>query len=236
MPSPVIRAPRIDELQRCRDIEIAAGELFREIGLGAVAENEPFSVGFLAEYLRGGRAWVITTDDDQPVGYAIVDIVDDLAHLEQLSVLPDRGRQGLGTRLLEHVCTWAESNQRKAVTLTTFIDVPWNAPFYARHGFRAMDEAEIGPELRELRAHEAAHGLDPSQRVCMSARCGEDAGSAGVRFGSRRTRAGAHASSSKRERRSHDYLEIRDPENQLRIRARPPPSLRCGCGPCARPR
>ena len=168
MPSPIIRAPGIDELERCRDIERAAGVLFAEIGFAAVAADEPASAETLAEYVRNQRAWVITTDDDQPVGFAVVDIVDDLAHLEQLSVLPGQDRQGLGTRLLEHVCTWARNDNRAAVTLTTFIDVPWNAPFYARHGFRAMDETEIGPQLRDLRAHEAAHGLDPAQRVCMS--------------------------------------------------------------------
>ena len=167
MPSPTIRAPRIDELERCREIERAAGVLFAEIGFAAVAADEPAPAETLAEYLRAGRAWVITTADDEPVGYAVVDIVDDLAHLEQLSVLPDQGRQGLGTMLLEHVCAWATNDRRAAVTLTTFIDVPWNAPFYARHGFRVMDEAEIGPELRDLRAHEAAHGLDPTQRICM---------------------------------------------------------------------
>jgi GNAT superfamily N-acetyltransferase len=167
MPSPIIRAPRIDELERCRGIERAAGALFAEVGFAAVAADEPASVETLTEYVRANRAWVITTETNEPVGYAVVDIVDNLAHLEQLSVLPDQGRRGLGTMLLEHVCTWARSDDRAAVTLTTFIDVPWNAPFYARHGFRAMDEAEIGPELRGLRAHEAAHGLDPAQRVCM---------------------------------------------------------------------
>jgi GNAT superfamily N-acetyltransferase len=164
---PVIRAPRIDELERCRDIERAAGVLFAEIGFAAVAADEPASAEVLADYVRDQRAWVITNAADEPVGYAVADIVDGRAHLEQLSVLPDQGRRGLGSALLEHVCTWARNDQREAVTLTTFIDVPWNAPFYARHGFRIMDEAEIGPELRDLRAHEAAHGLDPAQRVCM---------------------------------------------------------------------
>ena len=54
-----------------------------------------------------GRAWLIADDDDVPVGYAVVDIVDGLAHLEQLSVLPDHGRKGLGSALLAHVCDWA---------------------------------------------------------------------------------------------------------------------------------
>jgi hypothetical protein len=54
-----------------------------------------------------------------------------------------------------------------AVTLTTFRDVAWNAPYYERCGFRVLDETELGPGLRRVRDTEAAHGLDPARRVCM---------------------------------------------------------------------
>ncbi len=54
-----------------------------------------------------------------------------------------------------------------ALTLTTFTEVPWNAPYYARCGFRLLDDAELTPGLREIRAHEAAHGLDRWPRACM---------------------------------------------------------------------
>jgi GNAT superfamily N-acetyltransferase len=163
---PDLRAPRFDELESLRAIERAAGAMFVEAGMPDVAAHEPDSVAALAEYLAGGRAWVVTVDDE-PAGYALVDLVDGLAHLEQLSVDPKYGRRGLGTRLVESVCDWARERGLAAVTLTTFEHVSWNAPFYARRGFRAIDDDEIGPELRELREEEAAEGLDPSIRVCM---------------------------------------------------------------------
>jgi GNAT superfamily N-acetyltransferase len=162
-----IRAPRADELERLRDIEWAAGTLFAEIGMPEIAADEPASVETLAEYVRDGRAWVATDEADTPVGYAIVDIVDGLAHLEQLSVIPDHGRKGLGAKLLHHVEQWAGQHEKEAVTLTTFRDIPWNAPFYANHGYRVMTDDEIGPELEDLRDTEAQHGLDPELRVCM---------------------------------------------------------------------
>ena len=140
--------PETGRARAVPDIEWAAGTLFIDVGLADVAAHEPESVEALAEYANDGRAWVITAAaDDVPVGYAIVDIVDGLAHLEQLSVLPNRGRKGLGAALLAHVCDWAASQRFDAVTLTTFTDIPWNAPFYAKHGFRVMDGAEIGREL-----------------------------------------------------------------------------------------
>ena len=39
-----------------------------------------------------------------------------------------------------------------------FADVPWNAPWYARHGWRT--HRDPGPALRAVRDHEAALGLD----------------------------------------------------------------------------
>lgn len=162
-----IRAPRAEELALLRDIEWAAGALFVDIGMPEIAADEPASVETLGEYARDGRAWVTTDDNDTPVGYAIVDVVDGLAHLEQLSVLPDHGRKGLGAALLDHVHAWAAQHDKAAVTLTTFKAVPWNAPFYAKHGYRTMTDDEIGPELNAVRTHEAELGLDPEQRVCM---------------------------------------------------------------------
>jgi GNAT superfamily N-acetyltransferase len=168
---PVIRTPRSDELERLRAVERAAGVLFAEAGMPDVAAHEPASVRELADHVHAGRAWVVVLDG-LVVGYAVADVVDGNAHLEQLSVHPDAGRRGLGTMLLFHVCAWARDHDYPAVTLTTFADLPWNAPFYAKHGFRIVAEAEIGPELRRVRDEETALGLDPEQRVCMSAALG----------------------------------------------------------------
>ena len=161
-----IRDPRPEELERLREIERDAGLLFNTVGMDDIAAHEPFSVEELAAYLRDDRVWVLVHEDDV-VGYVLVDVVDGVGHLEQLSVLPDFGRRGYGAALLAHVCEWARRRDLGAVTLTTFEQVPWNGPYYARHGFRVLAEDEIGPELRQLRDEEAAHGLDPNLRVCM---------------------------------------------------------------------
>ena len=161
-----IRAPRTDELELVREVERAAGLLFGSVGMHEIAEHEPPSVEELAAYQRADRIWVLV-HDDVVAGYALADVVDGAAHLAQLSVQPTRGRQGFGTALLTHVCDWARRRGLAAVTLTTFEHVPWNGPYYAERGFRALADDEIGPELEHLREEEAAHGLDPDLRVCM---------------------------------------------------------------------
>jgi GNAT superfamily N-acetyltransferase len=166
--APTIRPPRPDELETLRDIERDAGRLFAEIGLDEIAAHDPESLETLTQYLEVERIWVVADAcTDAPLGYAVVDILDGLAHIEQISVRANQGRRGLGTMLLEYVCAWAADNGFAAVTLTTFRDVAWNAPFYAKHAFRILDAAETGPELTERRTEEAAYGLDPALRVCM---------------------------------------------------------------------
>ena len=65
------------------------------------------------------------------------------------------------------VCTWAESKGYQAVTLTTFRDVPFNMPFYARLGFHVIVPEEFSPALRSVIEDETRRGLDPRRRVAM---------------------------------------------------------------------
>jgi len=68
---------------------------------------------------------------------------------------------------VQAVCDWARGEGFARVTLTTFRDVPWNAPFYRRLGFEEIPAADLHPELREIMDEEATHGLDPTLRIAM---------------------------------------------------------------------
>src|ERR1017187_6847328 len=45
---------------------------------------------------------------------------------------------------LDRVRMWASEAKRPAITLTTFANVPWNAPLYEHLGFVVLSEEEIG--------------------------------------------------------------------------------------------
>jgi GNAT superfamily N-acetyltransferase len=75
------------------------------------------------------------TEAGSIVGFVHVLEHDGIAHLEQLSVLPQDGRRGYGRRLLEAAMHEARSRGYERLTLRTYADVPWNAPFYGRVGF-----------------------------------------------------------------------------------------------------
>lgn len=163
-----IRPATPAELPALQDIERAAGTPFRAYGMAAIADDEPPTVAALERHRRAGRAWVACTgDEDRPVGYLIGEPVDGALHVEQVSVHPDFSRRGVGRTLLAYAADRAHDEGLTALTLTTFTEVPWNAPYYTRLGFRALDEAELTPGLRRIRAHEAELGLDAWPRVCM---------------------------------------------------------------------
>jgi hypothetical protein len=53
------------------------------------------------------------------------------------------------------------------VTLTTFRDVAFNAPYYARRGFTHVPADQWTPSHRAIIATQAAMGMDPATRTVM---------------------------------------------------------------------
>lgn len=162
-----IRAAVPADAETLLAIEVAAGRQFADIGMGFVADGDPGTVEELLEYMRDGRAWVVADEADRPVAYLIALWVDGYAHVEQVSVHPDAAGRRMGAALVEHLAGWARERGAPALTLTTYAEVAWNAPYYERLGFRRLDDAEISPGLRRIREAEAAHGLDQWPRVVM---------------------------------------------------------------------
>ena len=135
--------------------------------MDAVAGDEALPAEELLDYQRAGRAWVTVDENDRPIAYLIALWVDGVVHIEQVSVDPAHAGHRLGAALIEHVAGWARERGSAALTLTTFAEVPWNAPYYERLGFRRLADADLTPGLRAIRAEEAAHGLDEWPRLAM---------------------------------------------------------------------
>ena len=171
-PAPVYRIipARPQDVQPLPAIELAAARLF----VGHASETvltQTTSQEDHEEAQRHGLLWAALFDD-APVGFAHVDLLEPgSAHLEELDVHPDHGRRGLGTRLVMVVCQWAASEGFLTVTLTTYRDVSWNMPFYARLGFEEIPPADISPALVSRMEDEARRGVDPAKRVAMQRRC-----------------------------------------------------------------
>jgi GNAT superfamily N-acetyltransferase len=149
------------------EIERVAGAAFRSLGMDLVADDNPGSPERLVPYAEDGRAFVAVDTGDQPLAYLLVDAVDGVAHIEQVSVDPKHAGRKIGRALIEHATAWAGDCGLRALTLTTYVEVPWNGPYYERLGFRYLTVDEETPGLRALRECERRHGLDAWPRACM---------------------------------------------------------------------
>jgi GNAT superfamily N-acetyltransferase len=162
-----IRRPRRDELEALRSIERDAGGAFAAIGMADVAADEPPSLVELESRRARGHAWVAVDSQDRPIAYLISSIVDGCAHIDQVSVLSEHARRGVGAALIEHLAATARAEHRPALTLTAFRDVLWNAPYYRRLGFVTVEPRDQGPELAALVGREAATIPSNAPRVAM---------------------------------------------------------------------
>lgn len=148
-------------------IEEEAARRFTESGWPEIAATPGVPLDELQEAQIESRLWVALGPSGAPVGFALADMLGEHAHLREVDVLPEHGRLGLGRRLIEAVGDWARRQRFAALTLTTFRDIPWNAPYYARLGFEALPPERQSATLRLLVAEEALAGLDPARRVVM---------------------------------------------------------------------
>jgi len=159
---------RRDELSKLAAIEVAAEALFPLEDLPPESRAIADPLSFFEEAFSAGRLWVARSlDPPAPVGFAVAIVLGGTAHLQEMDVLPEHGRQGLGRALVLEVVDWARACGFSDLTLTTFRHRAWNAPFYAGLGFCEIPARDLSAPLRAVLASEVAEGLDPTQRVAM---------------------------------------------------------------------
>lgn len=167
----VIRRAEAGDIATLPSIERRAVRLFetwlRETGLTPAVLADVSTHGELDDARRRGHLWVATSAGGELVGFAQIAILDRVAHLDEVDVVAEQGRRGIGSRLLSAVCEWARLAGYPKITLSTFRDVPWNRPFYERRGFRVVDPRDLPPEHLALIAAEHGRGLRTDLRVIM---------------------------------------------------------------------
>lgn len=161
-----VRTATDADLTQLARIEEEADRVFADLFGAWSAEAPPDGAARAAE--RGFLLVVSERADAAPVGFVHLLEEDGVAHLEQLSVLPAHARRGHGRALVDAALDEASARGHGAVTLRTFAEVPWNAPFYASLGFVETTPPDL-PFYRRLLEAERRLGLDElGRRVHMS--------------------------------------------------------------------
>jgi GNAT superfamily N-acetyltransferase len=170
-----VRPARAADLRHLGPIEDAGGPQFQE-HFGDAIEPILLSPAADGRDRAGTPGFLLVADvadaadadaPEGPVGFVHVLVIDGHAHLEQLSVLPEHQRRGIGAALTRAAMAEARAEGFDRLSLCTYRDVPWNGPFYARLGFTEV--TDLAPYEQRLRTHERDLGLDVNGvRVVMS--------------------------------------------------------------------
>lgn len=104
---------------------------------------------------------------DEVVGFAAAGRVGRGLHLHEISVARAHQRRGIGATLLRALSIDARNSGLRDITLNTYRDIPWNAPFYAQHGFVEVENFEGRKHLAQSLEAAAELGMPRDRRCAM---------------------------------------------------------------------
>lgn len=154
----VIRPAVSADLPYLTAIEASATEAYARYG-EPLSDYEPPEGDYWAPHLATGLLWVAEDTDAGLVGFLAGERQDGGLYVAEVDVAIAHQRQGIGRRLMQAAIDGARADGLANLTLTTRLDIPWNAPFYRSLGFVVLEEAAQPPHLAATRATETGAGL-----------------------------------------------------------------------------
>ncbi|MBT2789885.1 GNAT family N-acetyltransferase [Paraburkholderia strydomiana] len=155
------------DAETVRTIEFEASLRFVSVGMSGIADAPPMSLAFVERKIAAQELIVAVNAEGTCAGFVMFEPQPARIYIQELDVLTSHAGRRIGAALIEQVAQLARSWQIMQLVLSTYREVPWNAPYYRRLGFRDIDEAELDAALRARRDAHIARGLDESKRVFM---------------------------------------------------------------------
>ena len=162
----MIRLARNEDCRLLPLIERSAGKRFSTIGMDDVADGAVTSAETWEPICENGTLWVATDTADTAVGFLAAGQQADLLFVYELAVAFEHQGHGLGRKLIGAAEEYAHRHKWAGLALTTFCDVPWNAPYYARLGFKTVADAALPPPIQLIIAAEHERFPAPERRRC----------------------------------------------------------------------
>ena len=125
------------------------------------------SIAAHKDVLETGYGWVATDSAQACIGFLTAKIIEGDFYIREVSVHETHQKKGIGSRLFETAFVKAKSLGLQSMTLTTFKDVSWNAPYYERLGFSVLDSQAMPSYLQMILRNEEAAGLPLARRCAM---------------------------------------------------------------------
>lgn len=162
-----IRSADASDVDAIIRADIAASALFVPTGLlSPEALDDHVEKDDLLASIDADQLDVAELPVDGVVGFSQFSRMGNDIYLQQISVHPDFGKQGIGRRLMARLDSRAENAGATHITLSTFHDLAWNAPFYASLGFIELPRREYAPYMTAIETSQAPF-MEISKRVFM---------------------------------------------------------------------
>jgi predicted N-acetyltransferase YhbS len=161
------RLAELDEIEAVRAIEYEAAQRFATVGMTGIADAQPMKADFVRRKIEASEIVVAVNDAARCVAFVMFAPLPTSFYIEELDVLTAWAGRRIGAELIEQVDLLARKAGVQQLVLSTFRDVPWNAPYYRRLGFSVIETAQLDAKLRAIRATHVDRGLDESKRVFM---------------------------------------------------------------------
>lgn len=162
-----LRLARPEDAEAMPAIERAAAELFiGGVGLDDFDPDDTWTPSDLRRMIGKGHCLVSHVGEDI-AGFLVTEPFRRELHIWEMDVHPRFQKRGIGAGLVRAIQIDARNSGFKALTLTTFRDLAWNAPFYARLGFEEVTALDAHPRLAGELANEAEDGLPVERRCAM---------------------------------------------------------------------
>lgn len=155
-----IRPTLAGDIPLLPSIERSAAQAFLSVpGLAWLAAGEVLSEFEHQLFVQAQASWVAVDEHERVMGFLCARLERDALHIHEVSVAQQAQGQGLGRGLIAQAIGAARGMGCAEVTLTTFAQVPWNAPFYQRLGFAVISQEQLGERLLGILEEERRLGL-----------------------------------------------------------------------------
>jgi GNAT superfamily N-acetyltransferase len=159
-----LRLARAADAEAMPDIERAAAVAF-----AYEPSVDPARTRSQADYtrlIRKGHSLVAHVGEAM-AGFLVAEPFRRELHIWEMDVAPAFQRRGIGAGLVRAAQIDARNTGFSALTLTTFRDLAWNGPFYARLGFEEVTALDAHLRLAGELANEVDDGMPADRRCAM---------------------------------------------------------------------
>lgn len=145
------------DIPTLQTLEALAAQRFLAIPeLAILAHSEVTDSQLHEQCIIQRLSWLVEDARGSVLGFCYAQELADSLYLAEISSHPAARGMGVGHMLVAHTRKIAADRGLPGVTLTTYRDIPWNAPWYQRQGFIVLEASSFCSELRDIVQSQAA--------------------------------------------------------------------------------